>query len=123
MARAKSKADDVREPLAEAVESVDTAAAAKSGDVDRVQMVSRKPDGSADQTPGFERVVPTEEAVALDKAQLGAQAASNVDAVVRREARASETERGDEGPGVKELREAQDSAIAGAERQAERDNK
>jgi hypothetical protein len=65
----------------------DVAAAVERGEQDRVQMASRKPDGTPDQTPGFTYIDPEVAREASEK-QLAEQAVSVADQAVRAPAEA-----------------------------------
>ena len=60
----------------------DVAAAVDRGEVDRVQMASRKPDGTPAQTPGFE-YIDAETARKASEQQLTEQAVSVADQAIR----------------------------------------
>jgi hypothetical protein len=103
------------------VQDKPTPAAAEHGDHDRIVMASRKADGSMDQNnPEF--IGDKETAVAAAKEQLAVQAASAVDTAARGVVATPEGT-GDSSPDaeVRELKEAQDKAVADAEAKAERE--
>jgi hypothetical protein len=92
-----------------------SAKAAEQGDHDRIVMASRKPDGSMDQiNPEF--IGDKDVALAAAKQQLGVQAASAVDVA----ARGVSDKAADDGTGSNEP-DAQESAVAAAASQAERE--
>jgi len=92
------------------------------GDIDRVQQASRRPDGSAHQTPGWEYI--GDKQIALDgtKRQLAEQAVSAKDVELRGavvEPAAGEVGSSEPDAEVKKLKDAHDKAAKSAEARAE----
>ncbi len=88
------------------------------GDIDRVQMASRLPDGTPHQTPDFEFIGDQKSTEEAAKVQLGQQAVSAVDARVRSEQAAPEEDDGRLDANSEQLRNEQKSALKAAESRA-----
>jgi hypothetical protein len=103
-----------------AEEQVNTAVP-RNGDVDRVQMMSLKADGSADQTPGFEIIGDKETALEQSREQFRQQAVSAVDQAERTVAGDGGTSVPDapQDPAIEALKEKHDAAADEATKAAE----
>ena len=92
---------------------------AVGGDHDRVVMASRKPDGSPDQTPGFEYIGDKEAVLEATKEQLRQQAVSAVDTEIRGVSSDDASGTGEPDAYVAEIKAAHDKAAEAAEKAAE----
>lgn len=98
---------------------VDVSKAVEQAGVDRVLAVSRHPDGSPAQSPGFQSVDP-EATAAISEAQLREQAAAAVDHLVRRQqAEAVDGTPGELDDATQALKDAQEKAADAAAKKVE----
>lgn len=89
------------------------------GAIDRVQMASRHPDGSPNQTSGFEFVGDKESTLKAAKVQLSQQAVSNADQKIRREITEEETEEPALDENASKLQKAHEAASQAADKAAD----
>jgi phage-related minor tail protein len=97
----------------------DSKAVVEQAPVDRVLAVSRHPDGSPAQSPGFKSVDP-EATAALSEAQLREMAASAVDHAHRSAAVAAEEGSSEPDAETKKLKDAQEKAADAAAKKVEK---
>lgn len=93
------------------------------GDIDRVQMASRLPDGSPHQTPGFEFIGDETIVENAAKQQLREQAVSAVDSKLRTAAAAPAEDNEKRDKDTQELIDAHEKAAKQAESRASSDVK
>jgi|GEM_PF-3185809 len=82
----------------------------KGGDIDRVQSLSLRSDGTPDQTPGFEMIGDRETAITVSREQFAQQAVSAVDQAERHIGTEAESVEVEQDPEIKALKEKHDSA-------------
>lgn len=99
-----------------------TGTKAATGDVDRVAMASRRPDGTPDQTPGFE-YIDKDFAAEATKRQLTEQAVSAADSKIRAEQTAPAEDDGKVSAEQKALNDAGEHAKKAAESRAASETK
>jgi len=96
--------------------------AGTGGDIDRVAMASRLPDGTPHQTPDYE-YLDEEFAASATKRQLTEQAVSAADSKVRAEQTAPEADDGKLSEDQQALQDAHDKAYKAAEARAASETK